>query len=51
MTMKTACIALVMSLAMMAGPAFAAKLQVSFADSSWTEKKNPEGAALQEVRR
>ena len=43
MTMKTACIALVMSLAMMAGPAFAAKLQVSFADSSWTGKKIPKG--------
>ena len=28
---------------MMAGPAFAEKLQVSFADSSWTGKKIPKG--------
>ena len=43
MTIKTACTALVMSLAMVAGPAFAAKLQVGFADSSWTGKKIPKG--------
>ena len=32
-----------MILAMMTGPAFAAELHVSFADSSWTGKKIPKG--------
>ena len=43
MTMKTVCIALATSFAMLASPAFAAKLQVSFADPSWTGKKIPKG--------
>ena len=43
MIVKTACIVVVMSLAIIAGPAFAAKLQVGFADSSWTGKKLPKG--------
>lgn len=43
MNAKTVCIALVASLALMAGPAFAAKLEVSFTDSSWTGKKIPKG--------
>ena len=43
MTSKTTCLALVAIFAIMAGPAYAAKLQVSFADSSWTGKKIPKG--------
>ena len=43
MKARTACIALLVGLALMAGPASAAKLQVSFADSSWTGKKIPKG--------
>ena len=41
--MKATRIGLAMILAMMTGPAFAAELQVSFADSSWTGKKIPKG--------
>ena len=43
MKVRTACIVLVASVAMMAGPVSAAKLQVSFTDSSWTGKKIPKG--------
>lgn len=43
MKMTVVCGALVAILAITAGPAFAAKLQVSFADSSWTGKKVPKG--------
>ena len=43
MKVKTACLALAASLSIMAGPALAGKLQVSFADSSWTGKKIPKG--------
>ena len=43
MKVKTACLALVASLSIMAGPAFAGKLQVSFADPIWTGKKIPKG--------
>jgi len=43
MTSKTACLALVVTLALMAGQACAAKLQVSFGDSNWTGKKIPKG--------
>ena len=42
-TSKTTCLALVAIFAIMVGPAYAAKLQVSFADSSWTGKKIPKG--------
>ena len=40
---KTVFFALAVSLAMVAGPVSAAKLQVSFADPSWTGKKIPKG--------
>ena len=41
--LRTTHIGLAMIFAMMTGPAFAAELQVSFADPSWTGKKIPKG--------
>ena len=43
MQVKTACLALVASLVILSGSALAAKLQVTFADSSWNGKKIPKG--------
>ena len=43
MNLKIACTALLATFAIMVGPAWAGKLDVSFADASWTGKKIPKG--------